>query len=196
MAKNNYRQLRIAETEKYAHVTYFFNGGDEKTFKGEFRKLIPSPRVDTYDLQPEMSAPEVTKEVLSAISGDEYEAIILNFANPDMVGHTGNLPAAIKAIETIDTCLGDIRSLVQEKDGTIFLTADHGNLEMMVNSETGQKHTAHTILPVPLILDGCKGKYLLADSGKLADIAPTILEYLNIPKPEEMTGNSLLIPIS
>ena len=135
----------------------------------------------------------MTKEVISAISGNEYEAIIMNFANPDMVGHTGNLEAAIKAIETIDTCLGEIRSVVREKNGTIFLTSDHGNLEMMVIAETGQIHTAHTTLPVPLILDGCNGKYQLVDKGKLADIAPTILDYLNIPKPNEMTGNSLLI---
>ena len=194
LAENNYRQLRIAETEKYAHVTYFFNGGDEKTFKGESRRLIPSPRVATYDLQPEMSALEVTKEVLSAISGDEYEAIIMNFANPDMVGHTGNLAAAIKAIETIDECLNKIHSRVKEKGAAIFLTSDHGNLEMMVDSKTGCIHTAHTTLPVPLILDGCNGKYQLEHSGKLADIAPTILDYLNISKPDDMTGNSLLIP--
>ena len=193
LAQNNYRQLRIAETEKYAHVTYFFNGGDEKTFKGESRRLIPSPRVATYDLQPEMSAPEVTEEVLSAISEDEYEAIILNFANPDMVGHTGNFSAAISAIETIDTCIGKIRQLVKEKEGTIFLTADHGNLELMIDPQTGDMHTAHTTLPVPLILDSMNGNYQLADTGKLADIAPTILDYLDIAKPTEMTGNSLLI---
>jgi len=194
LAENNYRQLRIAETEKYAHVTYFFNGGNEKTFKGESRRLIPSPRVATYDLQPEMSALEVTEEVLSAIGGDEYEAIIMNFANPDMVGHTGNMTAAIKAIETIDECLDKIHNRVQEKGAAIFLTSDHGNLEMMVDSKTGCIHTAHTTLPVPLILDGCNGKYQLEHSGKLADIAPTILDYLNIPKPDDMTGNSLLIP--
>ena len=195
LAQNNYRQLRIAETEKYAHVTYFFNGGNETTFKGESRRLIPSPRVATYDMQPEMSAKEVTEEVLSAISGDQYEAIIINFANPDMVGHTGNLKAAIKAIETIDICLGKIRSGTQEKGGAIFLTADHGNLEMMIDSKTGQIHTAHTTLPVPLIMDYCNGDYQLEDSGKLADIAPTILDYLDISKPDEMTGHSLLINI-
>jgi 2,3-bisphosphoglycerate-independent phosphoglycerate mutase len=193
LANNNYRQLRIAETEKYAHVTYFFNGGNEKTFQGESRRLIPSPKVATYDLQPEMSAPEVTEEVLSAISGNEYEAIIINFANPDMVGHTGNMAAAIKAIETIDSCLGKIRSRVKESCGVIFLTADHGNLEMMINSETGQIHTAHTTLPVPFIMDDFIGNYYLERTGKLADIAPTILDYLNISKPDEMTGQSLLI---
>jgi len=193
LANNNYRQLRIAETEKYAHVTYFFNGGNEKTFKGESRRLIPSPKVATYDLQPEMSAPEVTEEVLSAISGNEYESIIVNFANPDMVGHTGNLAAAIKAIETVDSCLGKIRNMVKENCGVIFLTADHGNLEMMTNSETGRIHTAHTTLPVPLIMDDFNGNYYLEKKGKLADIAPTILDYLNISKPDEMTGQSLLI---
>ena len=174
-------------------MTYFFNGGNEQSFPGESRKLIPSPKVDTYDLQPEMSAHEVTKDVLNAIGSDNYEAIIINFANPDMVGHTGNIPAAISAIETIDICIGKIRQLVKEKEGTIFLTADHGNLELMVDPQTGGIHTAHTTLPVPLILDSVIGNYQLANSGKLADIAPTILDYLNISKPSEMTGNSLLI---
>ena len=140
-----------------------------------------------------MSALEVTEEVLSAMEEDQYEAIILNFANPDMVGHTGSFSAAISAIETIDTCLGKIRKLVQEKGSTIFLTADHGNLELMVDPQTGGIHTAHTTLPVPLILDNVTGNYQLVNSGKLADIAPTILDYLNISKPSEMTGNSLLI---
>ena len=192
LAHNNYRQLRIAETEKYAHVTYFFNGGNEQSFPGESRKLIPSPKVTTYDLQPEMSAHEVTEGVLNAIGSDSYEAIILNFANPDMVGHTGNIPAAISAIETIDTCIGKIRRLVKTKEGTIFLTADHGNLELMLDPQGGM-HTAHTTLPVPLILDSVNENYQLADTGKLADIAPTILNYLNISIPTEMTGNSLLI---
>jgi 2,3-bisphosphoglycerate-independent phosphoglycerate mutase len=174
-------------------VTYFFNGGNEQSFPGESRKLIPSPKVATYDLQPEMSALEVTEEVLFAVEEDQYEAIIMNFANPDMVGHTGNLSAAISAIETIDACLGKIRQLVKEKGSTIFLTADHGNLELMVDPQTGGVHTAHTTLPVPLILDSMNGNYQLADTGKLADIAPTILDYLDISKPTEMTGNSLLI---
>jgi len=192
LAENHYRQLRIAETEKYAHVTYFFNGGNEQSFPGESRKLIPSPKVATYDLQPEMSAYEVTKDVLNAIGSDNYEAIIINFANPDMVGHTGNIAAAISAIETIDTCIGKIRQLVKTKEGTIFLTADHGNLELMLDPQGGM-HTAHTTLPVPLILDSVNENYQLADTGKLADIAPTILNYLNISIPTEMTGNSLLI---
>ncbi len=193
LAQNNYRQLRIAETEKYAHVTYFFNGGSEQPFPGETRKLIPSPKVATYDLQPEMSAYEVTEEVLLAIEGDQYEAIIMNFANPDMVGHTGNIAAAISAIETIDACLQKIQRAAKEKNAAIFLTADHGNLELMVDPQNGMTHTAHTTLPVPLILVGLNGNYGLAETGKLADIAPTILDYLKISKPEEMTGNSLLI---
>ena len=195
LADNHFRQLRIAETEKYAHVTYFFNGGDENTFPGEERILIPSPKVATYDLQPEMSALEVTDNVLSAINSDQFEAIIMNFANPDMVGHTGNLQAAIKAIEVIDSCIGKIRSAVMAKGAAIFLTADHGNLEMMVDPETGKTHTAHTTLPVPLILE-CPDKcFSLESEGKLADIAPTILEYLDIAIPGEMTGNSLLRPV-
>ena len=193
LARNNYRQLRIAETEKYAHVTYFFNGGSEQLFPGETRKLIPSPKVATYDLQPEMSAPEVTKEVLLAIESDKYEAIIMNFANPDMVGHTGNIKAAITAIETIDSCLEKIQRAANEKDAALFLTADHGNLELMHDPLSGMIHTAHTTLPVPLILINVNGNYQLAETGKLADIAPTILDYLKIEKPLEMTGNSLLI---
>jgi len=193
LAQNNYRQFRIAETEKYAHVTYFFNGGREQPFPGEYRQLIPSPKVATYDLQPEMSAHEVTDEVIIAIKGDDYEAIIMNFANPDMVGHTGNIKAAISAIETIDACLGKIIPSAKEKNAAIFLTADHGNLELMVDPQNGGLHTAHTTLPVPLILDGANCNYGLAETGKLADIAPTILDYLKITKPLEMTGNSLLI---
>tara|TARA_B110001454_G_scaffold136664_1_gene127018 strand:- start:7656 stop:8621 length:966 start_codon:yes stop_codon:yes gene_type:complete len=193
LAQNNYRQLRIAETEKYAHVTYFFNGGREQPFSGETRKLIPSPKVATYDLQPEMSALEVTDEVLLAIAGNQYEAIIMNFANPDMVGHTGNITAAISAIETIDACLEKILHAAKEKNAAIFLTADHGNLELMHDPQSGMPHTAHTTFPVPLILVGVNGNYSLAENGKLADIAPTILDYLKIEKPQEMTGNSLLI---
>jgi 2,3-bisphosphoglycerate-independent phosphoglycerate mutase len=193
LAQNNYRQLRIAETEKYAHVTYFFNGGREQPFSGETRKLIPSPKVATYDLQPEMSALEVTDEVFLAIAGNQYEAIIMNFANPDMVGHTGNITAAISAIETIDACLEKILHAAKEKNAAIFLTADHGNLELMHDPQSGMPHTAHTTFPVPLILVGVNGNYSLAENGKLADIAPTILDYLKIEKPQEMTGNSLLI---
>ncbi len=196
LSQHKYRQLRIAETEKYAHVTYFFNGGNEKKFPGESRLLVPSPKVDTYDMKPEMSAFEVTENVIKAISDDKFEAIIMNYANPDMVGHTGNIEAAIKAIETIDTCLGSILEKVSKKNAAIFLTADHGNLEMMVNPKTGEIHTAHTTLPVPLILNNAEEKYQLKDHGKLADIAPTILDFLDIPIPKEMTGKSLLLRIN
>ena len=189
---NNINQLRIAETEKFAHVTYFFNGGDEKLFEGEERILIPSPKVSTYDLQPEMSAGDVTSKVIEAIQSDKFGAIILNFANPDMVGHTGIMDAAKKAIEKIDHCLVDIRKNAVEHDFTIFLTADHGNLEMMVDPDTGSPHTAHTTLPVPFIIDNCDRKYSLKTNGKLADIAPTILDYLQINIPAEMTGETLL----
>lgn len=193
LANNNFRQLRIAETEKYAHVTYFFNGGDENLFNGEDRILIPSPKVATYDLQPEMSAHEVTENCLNAIKSDKYEAIIINYANPDMVGHTGNLNAGIRAIETIDECLGKVIPAVKEKGGSVFLTSDHGNLEMMVNPETGGIHTAHTTLPVPLVLDSPNETLKLLRKGKLADVAPTILDFLNISIPGEMTGISLLL---
>ena len=193
LSQNKYRQLRIAETEKYAHVTYFFNGGSEESFPGESRLLIPSPKVDTYDMKPEMSAFEVTDNVVKAISEEKYEAIIMNYANPDMVGHTGNIEAAIKAIEAIDLCIGRIIEAVDGKNTAIFLTADHGNLELMVDPETGEMHTAHTTLPVPLILEGVDDSYKLKDQGKLADIAPTILDFLNIPIPKEMNGSSLLI---
>ena len=192
LSNNNYKQLRIAETEKYAHVTYFFNGGREDAFIGESRILVPSPNVTTYDLKPEMSALEVTKHVVSAIESNNYEAIIVNFANPDMVGHTGNINAAVKAMEVVDSCLGEIRKSVKNKSSTLFLTADHGNLEMMINSKTGKIHTAHTKLPVPLIMESVNKKYSLHKTGKLADVAPTILDYLNIPKPLDMDGKSLL----
>ncbi len=193
LANEGFTQLRIAETEKYAHVTYFFNGGKESLFKGEDRILIPSPKVATYDLQPEMNARKVTDAVLDAISNEQFDAIIMNYANPDMVGHTGLLDAAIKAIETIDQCVGEVVSAVKGKNGAVFLTADHGNLEMMINPETGEPHTAHTTLPVPFVLDCHEEIYTLKSNGKLADIAPTILAYLNIPQPPEMTGNNLLI---
>lgn len=196
LSENGFRQLRIAETEKYAHVTYFFNGGTESQLVGEERILVPSPRIATYDLQPEMSAFIVTDEVLTTIENDEYEAIILNFANPDMVGHTGKLDAAIKAIETIDNCLTRITRTVKGKGGAVFLTADHGNLEMMINPETGKAHTAHTTLPVPFLIDSPKDRWTLSGKGKLADIAPTILEFLGLEKPEQMTGKSLLKPLT
>lgn len=184
-------QLRIAETEKYAHVTFFFNGGEEKQYPGEDRILVPSPKVQTYDMQPEMSAVEVTDKVVEAIESDKYDCIILNYANPDMVGHTGNLEAAIKAIETIDECVAKVVSAVEEKDGIIIMTADHGNAEQMIDYKTGEPHTAHTTNPVPLVLIGVEGVQLKV--GKLADLAPTMLELMGLPKPAEMSGESLLI---
>ena len=185
-------QLRIAETEKYAHVTFFFNGGEEKQYKGEDRILVPSPKVETYDLKPEMSAYEVTDKVLEAIKSDKYDAIILNYANPDMVGHTGSLVAAIKAVEAVDECVGKVVKLVEEKDGNMLITADHGNAEQMVDYKTGEPHTAHTTNPVPLILVTSNKNLKLKSGGKLADLAPTMLDLMNLEKPEEMTGISLL----
>ena len=183
-------QLRIAETEKYAHVTFFFNGGEEKQYPGEDRILVPSPKVETYDMQPEMSAIEVTDKVVEAIQADKYDCIILNYANPDMVGHTGNLEASIKAIETIDNCVSRVVDAIEEKNGIIIMTADHGNAEQMIDYKTGEPHTAHTTNPVPLVLIGVEGVKL--KEGKLADLAPTMLELMELPKPEEMTGESLI----
>ncbi len=185
------KQLRIAETEKYAHVTFFFNGGEEKQYNGEDRILIPSPKVETYDLKPEMSAYEVTDKVLEAIKSEKYNTIILNYANPDMVGHTGNLEAAVKAIETIDECVGKVVEAVQEKNGVLLITADHGNAEQMIDYKTGEPHTAHTTNPVPLILVGMDDAKL--KPGKLADLAPTMLDIMNLEKPEEMTGESIIV---
>lgn len=190
LAKNGLKQLRIAETEKYAHVTFFFNGGVEEPEKGEERILIPSPKVATYDLQPEMSAVEVTDALLAELDKDKFDVVILNFANPDMIGHTGVMQAAVKAMETVDACVGRIIDKVLSLDGSICITADHGNLEKMADEATGQPHTAHTTNPVPFILVS-KEKYRLHD-GILADIAPTMLELLHIAKPAAMTGNSLL----
>jgi len=190
VANNNLTQLRIAETEKYAHVTFFFNGGEEKQYKGEDRILVPSPKVETYDLKPEMSAVEVTDKVVEAIKTKKYDTIILNYANPDMVGHTGNLDAAVKAIEVIDECVGRVIEAIEEVNGTVLITADHGNSEQMIDYTTGDPHTAHTTNDVPLILVGAEGKTL--KSGRLADLAPTMLELMGIERPEEMTGESLI----
>jgi 2,3-bisphosphoglycerate-independent phosphoglycerate mutase len=184
-------QLRMAETEKYPHVTYFLNGGREEPYRGEDRIMVPSPKVATYDLQPEMSAPELTDRAVEAISSGRYDLIILNYANPDMVGHTGNLSAAIKAVETVDACLGRIAEAIQKADGALLVTADHGNCEMMRDPETGGPHTAHTTNPVPLVLLGARNRTLVA-GGRLADIAPTLLELMGLPKPKEMAGASLL----
>ncbi|MBO6243916.1 MAG: 2,3-bisphosphoglycerate-independent phosphoglycerate mutase, partial [Clostridia bacterium] len=193
ISKKGYSQLRIAETEKYAHVTFFFNGGEEKQYKNEDRILIPSPKVETYDQKPEMSAYEVTDKVLEAIKSDKYDNIILNYANTDMVGHTGNLDAAIKAVEAIDKCVGKIVKLIKEKNGNLIITADHGNAEQMIDYTTGEPHTAHTTNPVPLILITPNEKLQLKEDGKLADLSPTMLDLMNLEKPKEMTGNSLII---
>ena len=184
------RQLRIAETEKYAHVTYFFNGGREAVFEGEERKLIPSPRVATYDLQPEMSAPELSRELAAAIRSGEFPVIICNVANPDMVGHSGIFEAAVKAVEAVDRLLAEVRSAVEAAGGELLVTSDHGNVEQMTDPETGQPHTAHTSFPVPLVYLGRPAD--MAAKGSLRDIAPTMLELLELPVPEEMTGRCLV----
>ena len=191
VSKQGLNQLRIAETEKYAHVTFFFNGGEEKQYPGEDRILVPSPKVETYDLKPEMSAIEVTDKVVDAINSKKYDTIILNYANPDMVGHTGNLEAAIKAIETIDNCVKRVVDAVEAQDGVVIITADHGNAEQMIDYKTGEPHTAHTTNLVPLVLVGMKDVKL--KEGKLADLAPTMLEIMGLEKPEEMTGESLIV---
>jgi 2,3-bisphosphoglycerate-independent phosphoglycerate mutase len=184
-------QLRMAETEKYPHVTYFLNGGREEQYAGEDRIMVPSPKVvATYDLQPDMSAPELTDKAVAAIDSGKYDLIVLNYANPDMVGHTGNLPAAVKAVETVDAGLGRIAEAVQKAGGVLLVTADHGNCELMRDPETGSPHTAHTTNPVPLLLSGARNR-AVAD-GRLADVAPTLLELMELPKPQEMTGRSLL----
>lgn len=183
-------QLRIAETEKYPHVTFFFNGGEETVFSGEDRILVPSPKVATYDLQPEMSAPEVTDKLVEAILSKRYQAVICNYANGDMVGHTGNLQAAIKAVETLDTCLGRVVAAAQATGAEVIITADHGNAEMMYDPGSDQAHTQHTTNLVPLIYVGRQAKLL--DSGALSDIAPTLLQLMGLAQPKEMTGKSLV----
>ena len=191
ISRKGYSQLRIAETEKYAHVTFFFNGGVEAMYEGEERALIPSPKVATYDLKPEMSAYEVTEEALKRIDSKEYDVIILNFANCDMVGHTGFFNAAKTAVETIDKCVGRIVNAIRKQNGVVLITADHGNAEQMLDYETGGPFTAHTTNVVPLIGIGLGDKKL--KEGRLADLAPTMLEILGLDKPAEMTGESLLI---
>ena len=190
ISKLGLTQLRIAETEKYAHVTFFFNGGREKPYENEDRILIPSPKVETYDMQPEMSAEEVTKNVVEAIKSGKYDTIILNYANPDMVGHTGNLEATIKALEFIDKCIGEVVSAIEENQGYLLITADHGNAEQMIDYTTGEPHTAHTTNVVPLIVIGKENIKL--KPGKLCDLIPTMLELMEIDKPAEMTGESLI----
>ncbi len=183
-------QLRTAETEKYGHVTFFLNGGREAPYPGEDRILVPSPKVATYDLQPEMSAAELTDKAVAAIDSRKYDLIVLNFANPDMVGHTGSLPAAIKAVEAVDTGLGRIASAVESQGGALLVIADHGNCEMMKDPETGGPHTSHTTNPVPVVLMGSGAAAI--DHGRLADVAPTLLTLMGLPLPKEMTGQPLI----
>jgi len=186
------KQLRLAETEKYAHVTFFFNGGREAVFPGEERILVPSPKVATYDQQPEMSAPEVTDKVVEAIQSGRFDVIVLNYANTDMVGHTGRVDAAIRAVEAVDDCLGRLSEAVEEAGGTLVVTADHGNAEMMRDPETGEPHTAHTLNPVPFVVANPPVAVRRLEDGRLSDVAPTLLDLLGLPQPAAMTGHSLM----
>jgi 2,3-bisphosphoglycerate-independent phosphoglycerate mutase len=190
LSKSGLKQLRIAETEKYAHVTYFLNGGIETPYPGEDRILVPSPKVATYDLKPEMSAPEVTEKLVDAIKSRKYDAIVCNYANGDMVGHTGNLPAATRAIEVLDECIGQVVSAMREIGGEVLITADHGNAEMMADPKTHQAHTAHTLNVVPLLYVGRRAT--VASGGALQDVAPTLLAMMGLPQPPEMTGKPLV----
>jgi 2,3-bisphosphoglycerate-independent phosphoglycerate mutase len=186
------KQLRIAESEKYAHVTFFFNGGEEKVFKGEDRIIIKSPEVPTYDLKPEMSAGEVTDEVLKSLSEKKHDVIILNYANPDMVGHTGDVDAAVKAVEFLDMCIGKLEAAILKQGGVMIVTADHGNCEEMYDEKTGKHVTSHSTNPVWFMLVGDKFDDAQLRDGKLSDIAPTMLQLLSIDQPEEMDGESLI----
>jgi 2,3-bisphosphoglycerate-independent phosphoglycerate mutase len=193
LSAHGIRQLRIAETEKYAHVTFFFNGGEERPFSLEERVLVPSPRdVSTYDKKPEMSAREITDKLVEHITSRQYGFILANYANPDMVGHTGVIDAAVKAVEVIDECLGRVLIAAREEGMVVFITADHGNAEIMLDPSTGQPHTAHTTDPVPFII--AQNTVQLRDAGILADVAPTVLHVMDISIPAEMTGKSLIIP--
>ena len=193
LAAHGLKQARIAETEKYAHVTFFFNGGVEEPNEGEDRILVKSPKVATYDLKPEMSAPEVCEKLVGAIKSQKYDVIIINFANPDMVGHTGVQKAAIQAIEVVDGCVGKAVDAIKEVNGQLFICADHGNAEQLIDYETGAPFTAHTTNPVPFILVNADPTYTLREGGCLADIAPTLIELMGMEQPKEMTGKSLLI---
>ena len=188
-AKHGLRQLRLAETEKYAHVTFFFNGGVEEPFDGEERILVPSPLVSTYDLQPEMSACEVTDRLVEAIESHKYEVIVCNYANPDMVGHTGNFHAAVKAIEVIDQCLGRVMESLQQAGAELLITADHGNAEQMRGKDTGQAHTAHTANVVPLLYIGRPARLV---DGSLSDVMPSVIHLMGLELPKEMTGRSVI----
>ena len=194
MADANLRNLRVAETEKYAHVTYFFNGGLEQPFAGEERTMVQSPKVATYDLKPEMSAAGVAEAVIHATSKGAFDVVIVNFANADMVGHSGKIEPTVKAVETVDACLGEIYKAVRERDGAMLITADHGNAEMMIDPATGGPHTAHTTNPVPfLAISGEGKKFSLREGGALQDISPTVLGMLGLPQPKDMTGKDLRI---
>ncbi|MGH9524471.1 MAG: 2,3-bisphosphoglycerate-independent phosphoglycerate mutase [Terriglobales bacterium] len=192
MAQNNMRNLRVAETEKYAHVTYFFNGGYEQPFPGEERKMVQSPKVATYDLKPEMSAAGVAEAVTDATERGDFDVVIVNFANADMVGHSGKIEPTVKAVETVDICLGEVYKAVRQREGAMIVTADHGNAEMMIDPETGGPHTAHTTNPVPFIVISGE-KFTLREGGALQDISPTILAMLKVPQPKEMTGHDLRV---
>ena len=194
LAANGKKQLRLAETEKYAHVTFFFNGGVEEPNIDEARLLVNSPKdVATYDLKPEMSAPEVGMDLVEAIKSDKYDVIIINFANPDMVGHTGVISAAVKAVERVDSLVGDAVQAIKDVDGVLFICADHGNAEKMIDYETGKPHTAHTTNPVPFILVNADPSYKLREGGCLAEIAHPLHEIMGLPQPKEMTGKSLIV---
>ena len=193
LAERHLKQARIAETEKYAHVTFFFNGGVEAPNDGEDRILVNSPKVPTYDMQPEMSAPEVCDRLCEAIRSGKYDVIIINFANPDMVGHTGVIDAAVKAIEAVDHCVGRAVEAVKEVNGQMFICADHGNAEQLIDPDSGEPFTAHTTNPVPFILVNADPKYRLDEGGKLCDIVPTLIELMGLTQPAEMTGRSLLV---
>lgn len=193
LSKHGKTQLRIAETEKYAHVTFFFSGGQEELYAGEDRILVPSPKVATYDLQPEMSAPEVTEKLVAAIESRKYDVIICNYANCDQVGHTGDFDAAVKAVEAVDECLGQVLAALEKVGGEALITADHGNVEEMFDESSGQVMTQHTTLPVPLVYAGAR-RLSLDEGGSLADIAPTMLALMDLPQPAEMTGRNLAVP--
>ncbi len=193
LAANGLKQARIAETEKYAHVTFFFNGGVEEPNEGEDRILVNSPKVATYDLQPEMSAPQVCDKLVESIESDKYDVIIINFANPDMVGHTGIESAVVKAVETVDACVGRAVEAVKKMDGVMFICADHGNAEQLVDYDTNEAFTAHTTNPVPFILVNFDENYTLKEGGRLCDIVPTLIDIMGLQQPKEMTGESLLV---
>jgi len=194
VAEAGLRQLRIAETEKYAHVTFFLNGGEEAVFAGEDRILVPSPKVATYDLQPEMSAAEVTDKLVAAIASVKYDLIVVNYANSDMVGHTGKLEAAVLAVQMIDRCLGRLCAALDAVGGCMLITADHGNIEMMRDPESDGAHTAHTTGPVPVLLVNAPDEQAQLRDGSLADLAPTLLAIMGLKPPAQMTGRSLLAP--